>query len=461
MGYDALVIGAGHNGLVAAAYLAQAGWKIAVLEGREVLGGCSSTEELWPGFHVSPAAYVINLFLPRIIEELELPRHGLEILPRNPSSFTPVPDGRFLLLGHDRKLNRESIAQFSEQDAAAYGRYEDFLTDVAERLEPLLIEPVPSLPPRLAETRTWWRYHKLLNHIGNDLPAISELLTGAATPILTRWFESEPLRAALATDAIIGAFAAPSTPGTAYVLLHHVMGEAGGKRGVWGYVRGGMGGLADALAGRCRELGVEIRTGARVARIETDKEGVKGVRLQSGETITAPRVASSIDAHHTFLQLVDEHQLPSKFLTQIRALDYSSASAKINLALDGLPDFNTGSVPREVALRGTIHISPTMEWIERAYDDAKYGRPSERPVIEMTIPSIVDDSVAPPGKHVASMFVQYVPYHLADGEWTEKRKEALADRCGGPRHRPPAEQPSSPVQSQRQQDVQRPSGFFG
>jgi phytoene dehydrogenase-like protein len=429
MGYDAVVIGAGHNGLVAAAYLAQGGWKVGVLEGREVLGGCSSTEELWPGFRVSPAAYVISLFLPQIIDKLELRRHGLEILPRDPSSFTPLPDGRFLLLGHDGESNRESIAQFSERDADTYARYEAFLTNVAERLESLLLEPPPSLPPRLRETRTWWRYRRLLESLDSELPAIAELLTGAATPILTRWFESEPLRGALATDAIIGAFAAPSAPGTAYVLLHHVMGEAGGKRGVWGYVRGGMGTLAEALAGRCRELGVEIRTGARVARIETDPSGVTGVRLDSGETIATPRVASSIDAHHTYLQLVEPDRLPSAFLSQIRSLDYSSASAKINLALDALPDFETGSVPREIALRGTIHIAPNLEYIERAYDDAKYGHASQRPVLEITIPTTVDDTLAPPGKHLLSMFVQYVPYELADGEWTDARRDQLAKRC--------------------------------
>jgi len=426
--YDCVVIGGGHNGLVTAAYLARAGRKVCVLERRSVLGGCTSTEELWPGFRASPAAYVISLFLPEIIRDLKLAEHGFEILARDPSSFTPLPDGRFLLLGHDDESNRREIAKFSSRDAEAYPRYDAMLTRLAESLEPLLVSPAPKLPPRLWDLGKWWLYYRAAKRLGPRWREAVEMFTAPATRILDRWFESDVLKATLATDAIIGAFAAPSTPGSAYVLLHHVMGQVGGKRGVWGYVRGGMGGLADALAGACRASGVEIRREAEVVGIRVQGGRATGVTLADGTEIAARTVASSVDANHTFLKFLGAGHLPEEFVEQVRNLDYASASAKLNLALDGLPDFNTGPIARETALRGTIHLAPTMEFIERAFDDAKYGRPSREPVLELTIPSIVDDTLAPPGKHVASIFVQYAPYDLAEGTWDEKRDE-FADRC--------------------------------
>jgi phytoene dehydrogenase-like protein len=427
--YDCVIIGAGHNGLVAAAYLARAGRKVCVLERRHVLGGCTSTEELWPGFKASPVAYVISLFLPEIIRELRLREHGLEILPRDPSSFTPLGDGRCLLLGHDDRANHDQIAKFSARDAEAYPEYDALLTRLAKAIEPVMMAPQPALPPRLVkDLGKWWRYHRALKDLGGDLRALVELFTAPATRILDRHFESDVLKATLATDAIIGAFSAPSTPGSAYVLLHHVMGEVGGKRGVWGYVRGGMGGLADALARACRQASAEIRLESPVARIRVQNGRATGVVLADGAEITAKAVASSVDANQTFLKLVGAEHLPDEFVGQIRHIDYASASAKINLALDGLPDFNTGPVEPEVALRGTTHLVPGMEYIERAFDDAKYGRASREPVLEITIPSVVDQSLAPPGKHVASIFVQYAPYRLAEGGWDENR-DALGDRC--------------------------------
>lgn len=427
-GYDCIVIGAGHNGLVAAAYLARAGRRTLVLERRAVLGGCTSTEELFPGFKSSPAAYVISLFLPEIIRELGLPGHGLEILPRNPSSFTPLLDGRHLLLGHDDAANRREIAKFSARDAEAYPRYEAFLTRVAEAIDPLVQSPPPAVPPRLRDLGKWWMYRRAMRRLGRDFRPFVELMTAPATRLLDRYFESEPLRATLATDAIIGAFAAPSTPGSAYVLLHHVMGEAGGKRGVWGYVRGGMGGLAQALAAACRAAGAEIRTEAEVASIAVRNGRATGVVLATGEEIAARAVASSIDGRQTFLRLVGEKNLPDDFAEQVRRIDYSSASAKVNLAIDGLPRLNTGDVPAEIALRGTTHLVPDTAFIERAFDDAKYGRPSREPVLEITIPSLVDPTLAPPGKHVVSIFVQYAPYKLAEGTWDQER-EKFGDRC--------------------------------
>ncbi len=426
--YDCLIIGGGHNGLVAAAYLAKAGRNVLVLEQRHVLGGCTSTEELHPGFKLSPAAYVISLFLPEIIRELELKRHGLEILPRNPSSFTPLEDGRYLLLGHDDEANRREIAEFSTRDAEAYPRYDAMLTRVAEVLEPILQSPPPRVPPRLGDVARWWRYLQAARRLGDDFRTAVELMAAPATRILDRYFESEPLKATLATDAIIGAFAAPSTPGSAYVLLHHVMGEAGGKRGVWGYVRGGMGGLADALETACLAAGAEIRRDAQVTKIRLEAGRAAGVVLADGTEVSARAVASSVDANVTFLKLLGAEHLPDEFAYQVRRIDYSSASAKVNLALDGLPAFNTGEVAPETALRGTTHMVPDSAFIERAFDDAKYGRTSREPVLEMTIPSLVDRTLAPEGKHVASIFVQYAPYELAEGTWDEHR-EAFGDRC--------------------------------
>jgi len=428
--YDCVIIGAGHNGLVAAAYLGRAGKKVCVLERRHILGGCTSTEELYPGFKLNPAAYVISLFPPAIISELGLKEHGLAILPRNPSSFTPLLDGRSLLLGHDDAANLREIGKFSARDAENYPKYDSMLTQIAAALEPIMLSPAPGMPPRpIRDLGKWWLYRKAFKQLGSQWRTAFELFTAPATRILNRFFESEPLRATIATDAIIGAMAAPSTPGSAYVLLHHVMGETGGKRGVWAYIRGGVGGLADALEKVCLAANVEIRRNAEVVRINMLGSEVAGVTLADGTEIAAKTVASCIDGNQTFLKLLGAVYLPDEFAEQVRRLDYSSASAKVNLALDGLPDFNTGTTPREIALRGTTHLCPDLEYIERAFDDAKYGRPSQSPVLEMTMASMVDDTLAPPGKHVASIFVQYAPYKLADGDWDDQRREAFADRC--------------------------------
>jgi phytoene dehydrogenase-like protein len=265
--------------------------------------------------------------------------------------------------------------------------------------------------------------------LGDGAGEAVEILTGAARPILDRWFESEELKGTLATDAIIGAMASPSIPGTAYVLFHHVMGEAGGARGVWGYMRGGMGGLTQALAAAARDLGVDIRCDAEVARILVRDGGAVGVALASGDEFYAPVVASNADARVTFLGLLDRDALPEAFVADVERISYASASVKINVALAELPNFRalpgTEAGPQH---RGTIHICPDQDYIERAFDDAKYGRPSAEPVLECTIPSAVDSTVAPPGRHLMSMFVQYAPYELRDGSWDDER-EAFADRC--------------------------------
>jgi phytoene dehydrogenase-like protein len=439
--YDAIVIGGGHNGLVTAAYLAKSGKSVCVLERRHVLGGCATTEELWPGYKVSTAAYVISLFLPSIIRDLKLKGYGLEILPRNPSSFTPLLDGRSLTLGPDAAMCQREISKFSQKDAHAYPKYNELLEKVAGVLEPTLMESAPDPLPlpkswrkigpkkRIRDAAKAFKLYQALAGLEESMPEALELLTGAARPILERWFESEVLRATLATDAIIGAFASISSPGTAYVLLHHVMGEAGGSRGVWGFVRGGMGGLADSLEKACKDLRVDIRREAEVKRIEVADGKAKGVTLSDGTTIEAPVVASSVDAHLTFEKFLYPGDLPDNFREAIGRIDYASASAKINMALSEPPNF-TASPSTGVAAHhhGTMHISPTLNYLERAYDDAKYGKPSEEPILELTMPTSVDNTIAPDGKHIISIFVQYAPYKLAEGNWDDI-KEGFADRC--------------------------------
>ncbi|HWY24177.1 MAG TPA: NAD(P)/FAD-dependent oxidoreductase, partial [Nevskia sp.] len=376
---------------------------------------------------------------------LELKRHGYKVLGRNPSSFTPLPDGRHLLLGTDELFNREQIGKFSARDAEAYPRYEAWLTRVAECIEPLLDGPPADLLPLPADWRDrgpWQRLRELLRgnrlyralrRMGAELPQSIELITGAARPILDRWFESDALKATLATDAVIGTHAPISAPGTGYVLLHHVMGTAGGARGVWGYVEGGMGALSQAIARSAAEAGVEIRLNAEVAEILVEGDRAHGVRLASGERLEARMLASNATARVTFEQLLAPAALPQPFREAVARIDYSSASMKINLAVSELPDFSCLPGKAEVGPqhRGTIHISPTLEYLERAYDEAKYGHPSREPVLELTIPTSVDRTLAPPGHHIVQMFVQYAPYQLApevEGGW-DAIGNAFADRC--------------------------------
>lgn len=428
--WDAIVVGGGHNGLVAAAYLARAGRSVLVLERREIVGGAAVTEELYTGFKYSRAAYVMSLLRPVIIRDLKLHDHGLRMLPRNPSSFTPLADGRSLLLGTDPQSNAHEIAKFSRRDAEALPRYEALLDRCARFVEPLLDRPPPDPTQSL---RAWLDLAASgirALRLGRDIVRLAEIVVAPARRILERWFESEPLKATLATDAIIGAMVSPSTPGSGYVLFHHVMGETAGHRGVWSYVQGGMGALSESISSAARSYGTHIETSQTVRSILTRDGVARGVVLDDGSEIRARMVFSNADPRTTFLTLLTPDNMPDDFHRHIRTLDYSSCVTKINVSLDQIPHF-TAQPGSELGPhhRGTIHFVAELDEIEEAYRDAVAGSCSRRPVIEMTIPSSMDKSVAPPGKHVASLFVQYTPYNLRVGSWDDPAtKEAFADR---------------------------------
>jgi phytoene dehydrogenase-like protein len=423
-----IVVGAGHNGLVAAAYLARAGLRTLVLERRPIVGGACVTEELWPGYRISRGAYVAGLLRPVVVRELGLEARGLRLIARDPSSFTPLRDGRSLLLGRDLEAACGEIRRFSPRDARLYPCYERFLDGVARSLEPLLDSAPPDLRrPRLEELWPALRAGGRLLRLGRRLPDAASLLLGPARPVLESWFESEPLRSTLATDALIGAWASPSTPGTGYVLFHHVMGETHGARGVWAYVSGGMGALSEAVARAARDAGAEIRLETPVRRILCHAGSVRGVELESGEVIDASIVLSNADPLRT-CALVDREQLPDDFVRRVEAIDFRSPVLKMNLALDRLPRFPSrpadGVCP---AHRATIHVgAASLDELEASFGAAAGGRLPERPMVELTLPSSVDPALAPPGRHVASLFVQHVPW-CPPGGW-EGARESFADR---------------------------------
>jgi phytoene dehydrogenase-like protein len=428
--WDAVIVGGGHNALVAAAYLARGGLRVVVLERREVLGGASCTEELWPGYKVSTASYLCSLMQERIIRELDLPRFGYHVYAKDPAFFTPFPDGRHFTMWRSRQKTCEEIAKFSRQDAETYPAYEEYIERLAAFAERMLL----TSPPNLARARLGDLAG--LGKLGLALLRMPEderighirIFTQSVADFLEPWFESEELKVTLATDGVIGTNGGPRSPGTAYVLLHHVMGKVDGHRGLWGFVRGGMGAVSEAIAGAARAAGATLRTQAEVERILTKNGRAAGVVLRGGEEIGARAVLSGADPKRTFLGLLDEAAVPPEFRRAVKQIRMEGCSMKINLALDGLPSFRalpaSGVMPYH---KTTMHICPSLDYVERAWDDAKYGRPSARPMLEMTIPTTYDDSLAPPGKHTMGIFLQYTPYRLAEGSWRE-RKERYADR---------------------------------
>ena len=426
-GYDAVVVGGGHNGLTAAAYLARAGKRVVVLERRHVLGGAAVTEEIFPGFRFSVFSYVVSLLRPEIIRELNLPKHGLEILPLD-GTITPL-DGDALWRVNDHGRTVRELRRFSKNDAEAYEEYGQLMVEMARFIKPILSVVPPD--PGKVNPMEWLPLVGLAKGF-KDLPqrlqqTFIQLMTMSAADFLDQWFETDPLKATMSASGIIGTFQGPRSPGTAYVLLHHYMGEIDGAFRAWGIPRGGTGGVSSAIASAARALGVEIRTEAPVARIDVRGGRATGVTLESGEEIKAGVVLSSLDSNLTFLKLLEPGTLEPEFEGEVKRYKYRGSSGKVNLALDGLPELASKPGKGEW-LRGAISFSPSLDYMERAYDDAKYGNFSRRPYIDMIIPTLVDPSMAPPGKHIVSCFVQYAPYHLADGrEWSDEERERFGE----------------------------------
>jgi phytoene dehydrogenase-like protein len=439
--YDAVIIGGGHNGLVSAAYLARAGMKTLVLEQRHVLGGAAVTEEIFPGFRFSVFSYVVSLLRPEIIRELQLPRHGLDILPLD-GTFTPLHEGDgpnagggdYLWRVNDHGRTIRELRRWSKSDAEAYEEYGQLMVEMARFIKPILAITPPdltSLDPRpLIPLAGLARTFQQLPE--RQQAVFIQLMTMSAADFLDQWFETDPLKATMAASGIIGTYQGVRSPGTAYVLLHHYMGEIDGAFRAWGIPKGGTGGVSNAIASAARALGAEIRTEAPVARIIVKNGRATGVALEDGEEIEANDVLSSVDSRRTFLGLVEPGTLEPEFEEDVRRFKFRGSSGKVNLAVDRLPDFTC--LPGEGEhLRGAISFSPSLDDMERAYDDAKYGHFSKKPYIDMIIPTLVDPSMAPPGKHVISCFVQYAPYNLAPelGTWDDQREafgDAVIDR---------------------------------
>lgn len=431
--FDVIIIGAGHNGLVTAAYLAKAGRRVLVLEARELVGGCAVTEEIWPGYKVSTASYLSSLMQEKVVRELKLEKFGYVVDAKDPAFFSPFPDGRHLFIWQDRAKTLAEIAKFSARDAEAYPKYEAHLERLAIVAESLLLTTPPDFPPR--RPGDFLEFLKLSGKLRGlssaEIVGLVKIFTQSASDFLDQWFESEQLKVTLATDGVIGANGGPRSPGTAYILLHHCMGGVNGHRGLWGFVRGGMGAVSNAIAGSARAKGVQIRTSVPVAKILVRQGRATGVVLESGEEIEAKIVASNLDPRRTFLTLTDASDLPPDFLEGIKNFRSEGTSLKMNLALSGLPEFTAypsspGGAPGPQH-RATMHICPSVEYIERAWDDAKYGKPSQNPLIEMTIPTMYDPSLAPPGRHIMGIFLQYAPYTLKGTNWDEQR-EPYAER---------------------------------
>jgi phytoene dehydrogenase-like protein len=424
--YDAIVIGAGHNGLIAGAYLARAGKKVVILERREIVGGAAVTEEIFPGYRFTEFSYVVSLLRPEIIRDLNLPRHGLKILPL-PSTVTPMDNGDYLAGWSDHDQTRREIYRHSPRDAEAADEYSRVMARAAKAIKPVL-SLVPPDPSSMS-----WRDMRGLLKLGayarslseKELYRIAKLVTQSSADLLNEWFEFDPLKGTKSASGIIGTFLGPHSPGTAYVLLHHYMGEIDGAFRAWGFAKNGTGGVTAAIASSARALGAEIRTGAAVSQVIVKGGRAAGVALENGDELRAKVVLAAADPKRSFLQFVEAKHFPDEFVEQIRNFRVRGSSGKVNIALSELPQFTC--LPGESPLhKGAISISPSIDYIERAYDEAKYGQFSKNPYIDMIIPSMIDRDMAPPGHHVMSCFVQYAPYDI-EGGWDDAKRDAFGE----------------------------------
>jgi hypothetical protein len=426
---DAVVIGGGHNGLVCACYLAAAGLRVRVLERRGVVGGAAVTEEFHPGFRNSTASYTVSLLNPKVIAELHLREHGLKILERPLSNFLPLPDGRSLRIGPTLEDTQRAVAHFSARDAAALPRYYAMLEQVAAVLRELALETPPNagggVRDLFAALTAGNRLRKLDMAARRD---VLDLFTKSAGHLLDAWFESDALKAAFGFDAIVGNFASPYTPGSAYVLLHHVFGEVNGKPGAWGHAVGGMGAITQAMAAEARARGVEISTDAEVVQVVVEKGVARSVLLADGSEIAARCVVSNLNPKLLYLKLIESGALDAEFVERLRNYRCESATFRMNVALSELPDFTAvrGTVVQPHHQAGII-MAPSLAYMEQAYFDARTHGWSRQPIVEMLIPSTVDGSLAPSGKHVASLFCQHFAFDLPGGKSWDDCKQAAAD----------------------------------
>ncbi len=422
--YDAVLVGGGHNGLVCAFYLARAGLKVRVLERRGIVGGAAVTEEFHPGFRNSTASYTVSLLNPKVIADMKLKDRGLRIVKRPISNFLPTVDGRYLKAGGGLEKTQAEIAKFSAKDAARLPAYYEHLERVADVLRSVS-EKTPPNPKRgvaagIDALSQLWPVVRGSTDLQRD---ILDLFTKDARSFLNRWFESDPIKAAFGFDAVVGNYASPDTPGSAYVLLHHVFGEVDGEKGIWGHAIGGMGAITQAMAGACRDLGVEISLDAAVSRVRVGPNGVEGVELEGGETVEAQRVIANVNPRLLYTRLIAESDLDTGFLERIREWKCGSGTVRMNVALSELPDFTClpGKEGGEHHRSGII-LAPTLNYMDRAFADAKVHGWSKAPIVEILIPSTVDDSLAPPGQHVASLFCQQFAPQLPDGKiWADYR----------------------------------------